>query len=387
MNWLSFIKPLVVCFILINVFFILFNNSKNFLSTNYWQTFDAQKKVFYDSQYKNKNFSSFIPDEVAYAYTGGALIRGENPVFNVPEAPPLGKYLIGLSAVLFNNPNIFITLIAGLSGLGMFYFVSRQVLGNSFVSLLPLAIMVIDPLYRNQYVYVPLFDLAHLLFLLTSLYFFNKGFISKHKTVRYFALASLFVGFFISTKFYSSGVPLIAAFLIVLVLNKNWHKLLTFFYTIWIPIAVLLATYLRVFAFNPSIREFFGIQKWIFVYWQGALILPFAAWELLLFNRWHTWWGGNAITSDNQWQLYWPIVTLLSFIAIIMYLLKKLPRKKAVEVLMAFTVTYGAFISAGTPTVRYFIIYLPILYILSIFLIQQFVYVYLEKRKIKRAEV
>ena len=122
---------------------ILYQNSRNFLSFNYWQQFPDLKKVFYGSQYKTKNFSGFIPDETAYSYVGGALIRGENPIFNIPEAPPLGKYLIGLSAILFNNPNIFIVLVAGLAGLGMLYLLSRQILGNSFLSLLPIAALPI----------------------------------------------------------------------------------------------------------------------------------------------------------------------------------------------------------------------------------------------------
>jgi hypothetical protein len=358
---------------------VVFQNKENFLSTDYWQKFPELKKEFYASQYKTKNYEAFIPDEIAYKYAGGALIQGENPVFNIPEAPPLGKYLIGLSAVLFNNPNIFIILFPGIGLVVMLTLLSRQILGNSFVSLLPVAAFVTEPLYWNQYKYVPLLDLAHLFFLITVFYFFNRG-LKKH-ALRNFALTSLFLGFFLATKFYSVGAPVVASFVIVIVLNTKWRLLFDLAKTLWIALVILLATYLRVFAFGVTFREFLGIQKWIFIYWKGALILPFTAWDLLLFNRWHTWWGERLIQSDSLWHIFWPIITIISFITIILYLLKKIQSKKEIEVLLAFIIFYGAFISIGTPTVRYFIIYLPFLYIVTFYALSELSR-YLHKRKL-----
>ncbi len=254
---------LLAGYILFSFTMTLHQNQNNFFSFNYWQNFPDLKKAFYASQYKTKNFSGFMPDEVAYSYTGGALIKGENPVFNIPEAPPLGKYLIGLSAILFNNPNIFIVLVSGIAGLVMFYLLSRQILGPSFLSLVPVAIWITEPLYRNQYAFVPLFDLAQFCFLVTAFYFFNKGLAGK--SLRFFAFACLFVGFFISTKFYSSGAPVLASFFIVLILNKYWKKLFELLKVIWIPVVVLLATYLRVFAFGATFREFSGNSEMDFL--------------------------------------------------------------------------------------------------------------------------
>lgn len=374
----KYLSILLVGYIVVTVGFILFQNQQNFLTFTYWQQFPELKKVFYGSQYKSKKHTGFIPDETAYSYVGGALIRGENPVFNIPEAPPLGKYLIGLSAVLFNNPNIFVVLLAGIAGLIMLYLLSRQILGPSFVSLLPVAILVSEPIYWRQYTFVPLFDLAQLCFLVTVFYFFNKGL--KKKTLLYFALANLFLGFFISTKFYASGAPIVASLFIVLLLNKYWRKLFDLFMTLWIPVVVLLSTYLRVFAFGVSPREFLGIQKWIFIYWQGALVLPFAVWDLLFFNRWHTWWDDRAILSDPQWHIGWPITAIISFVTIVLYLLNKIPKKKEIEILMAFVVCYGAFLSVGTPVARYFLIYVPFFYIITFYALQQ-LFIHLHKRK------
>lgn len=360
---------LIFLYILISFSIILFQNGSRFTTRNYWENFSKLKRVFYASQYKAKHYEAFIPDETAYSYAGGALIKGENPVFNIPEAPPLGKYLIGISVLIFDNSSTIVVLIAGIAGLIMLYLLGRQILGKSLLSLLPVAITLTEPLYRNQYTYTPLFDLLQLYFLLSIFYFFNKGL--QKKTVLFFILTNMFLGFFIATKFYSSGVPIILAFITVLVLNRYWRKLFILFMTLWIPIAILLASYLRVFAYNPSIRQFIGIQRWIFIYWQGAVMLPFTIWDLLLFNRWHTWWENHAILSDKQWNIFWPISTIISFITIIFYALKKVSHKKEIEVIMAFVIWYGAFLSVGLPTVRYFIIYLPFLYIITLYAIQQ----------------
>ncbi len=157
MRFSKIISLLLIGIIFFNLATTLYHNKDKFITFNYWQTFSEQKKTFYSSQYKTKKYEAFIKDEVAYSYVGGALIRGENPIFNIPEAPPLGKYLIGLSAIWFNNPNIFVTLAAGFLGLVMLYLLSRQVLGSSFISLLPVAAITTEPLYKNQYAFVPLF--------------------------------------------------------------------------------------------------------------------------------------------------------------------------------------------------------------------------------------
>ena len=147
--------------------------------------------------------------------------------------------------------------------------------------------------------------------------------------------------------------------------EKKKAIILTLF-TPLIPI-VLLLSYARVFAYGYTLKKLIGAQKWIFLYHQGQLIKPFSIWPLLLANKWYVWWGNIPVLSDSQWTIVWPIITIMSFLTMGLYLIRFIAKKPEVEVLMAWVVCYLLFFSVGQITVRYFVILLPILYIISVF--------------------
>jgi hypothetical protein len=134
-----------------------------------------------------------------------------------------------------------------------------------------------------------------------------------------------------------------------------------------VSLMVLLLSYIRVFSFGYTVSKFLGIQKWVYLYHNSFLILPFSVWPLLLFNQWYVWFGNKLVISDGQWLFTWPIITIISMITIILYLLKKIPKEKKLEVLMAWVFTYLLFLSFGQVFSRYFVILIPILYIISIY--------------------
>jgi len=341
-----------------------------YTNRNYWNHFPELKRVFLNSQYVNKYATGYIPDELAYAYSGGALIQGTSPILVLPEAPPLGKYMIGLSAVLFNNENIIIMLVCGVVGLFFIYLLGKQVFRYPVTALIPPLLLTLEPLYRNQFKYVPLFDIAHMMWLLISLYAFNKAFIAEKKDLRWFVICQIALGGFISTKFYMAGATIVAACLLVLLYNNNKAKLTKYVVTLPIAVIVLYLTYIRVLIIGYPFNRFLGIQRWIFNFWTGKLSLPFTVWPLIFLNQWHVWWGDDPILSDSQWRITWPLVTTLSFLTVFLYIFKKLPRKKEIEILLAFTITYGGFASIGQTSARYLVIYLPILYMVSVYLLE-----------------
>ena len=108
-----------------------------------------------------------------------------------------------------------------------------------------------------------------------------------------------------------------------------------------------------------------GIQKYIFEYHRSAFILPFSFWDLLLFNRWHTWWGTRAIANDINWTAFWPITTLLTATSVVFWLGKKIPFNKGEIVLTAWVICYSAMLSLGYTSTRYFLPLVPFLYILA----------------------
>lgn len=359
-----FLQVILVLIIVFNVGSVIWQYKDKYLSSNYWQNFSSLEKTFLDSQYVNKH-PKWIRDEVAFSYSGGKLIRGTSPVLVVPDAPPLGKYIIGLSVEIFNNDSIFI-LLSGILSLVILYLLSFQVLSNRILSIIPSLLLSFEPMFKNQFIYTPLLDLFQLVFLLCSFYFFNKGLTGK-KIFLFFALASLFLGFFIATKFFITGFVIIASFFMVLLYNKDKERIIKLTVTLPISLFVLLLSYVRVFAFGYNIHDFLGIQKWVFLYHKSFLILPLSVWPLLLFNKWYVWFGDKPVISDSQWLITWPILTVISIITTVLYIFKKIPKKKEFEILLSWFFAYMLFMSLGQTFSRYFVILIPVLYIISLY--------------------
>ena len=332
---------------------------------DYWQRFPALEKSYLSSQYVNKNPKGWIPDEAVNAYAGGALIRGVNPIYIIPDTPPLGKYLIGLSANIFNNEAIAVLLFAILS-LFLLYVISFSIFRSVTWALVVPLLVSSEKIFQNQLIYTPLYDMFQLAFLLTSFIFFNKALESK-KYILYFLLSNIALGLFISTKFFATGLTIVMAGVIVLLLRRMIRVFILYIVSSGVAVAVLLVSYLRAFVLNPDLHEYLGIQKWVFLYHKSQLILPFSIWPLMLLNRWHVWFGDKPVISDTQWQITWPIITIFSFISIALYLIKKIGHDIKIEILMAWVILYFLFFSFGQVTSRYFVILIPVLYMVSIF--------------------
>lgn len=365
------IKCILIGIIIFNIGTVIFSQQSKYASTDYWKRFPGLKQTYLDSQYANPHPKGFVPDEVVYAYSGGAFVLGVNPILIVPDAPPLGKYLIGLSVLMFQNENIII-LISGFISFLFLFLVGRQVLSSTILALIPPVILSFEPLFKNQFVYTPLFDIMQLAMVLMIFYFFNKGYVQKKNYLFFFVAANFLLGCFIATKFFISGITLFGAWFILLLLRREKKRFFMMLLLSPIPVLVLLASYLRVLVFGYTIRELVGIQKWVFIYHQGQLVKPFSLWPLLFLNQWYVWWGNKPILSDSQWLILWPVMTTIAFLTIIMYVTKKLPVKKEIEIFMIWILLYLGLFSIGQITVRYFIILLPIIYIVALYGIQQF---------------
>lgn len=356
---------LSVVFLLLISFNVISTIDKEYYSSTYWQRFPTLKQNFLDSQYANKHPKGWIPDEMAFSYSAGELIKGENPVFYVPDAPPTGKYLIGLSILLFNNENVVILLSAILS-LILLFFLSKQVFSSNLLALVPSLLFSFESIFKNQLKYMPLLDLFQLVFILAAFIFFNKAINSK-KSLIYFLLANVMIGLFISTKFFISGIVIYAAFYLILLLRKDWRKFVELTFTVPVAVFILLFSYVRVFAYGYNFHNFLGIQKWVFNYHKSFIILPFSVWPLLLLNKWYVWYGNNPVIKDSQWIISWPILTISGFVTLIISLIKKVKVNNNIQVLFAWIILYLAFLSTGESYSRYFIILIPFLYVITLY--------------------
>ena len=361
---------ILLAVIVFNVGSTVWKLRSTYFSSNYNASFLSLQKIYYDSIYKNKH-GGFVPDEVLYSYIGGALMKGKSPIFLNPEVPPLGTYIIGLSTVVFNNQYIVIVLFAALS-LYLIYLVGLQIYSSRFLALIPPLLFSFEPIFKNQLVYAPLLDIIQLTFLLSIFYFFNKALHSKNNFLLYIVLVNIFFDCFISTKFFGTGITVAFAVLFPLAIHKEWRRLMTTLITMPIAVIILYANYLKVLIDGYPLNKFLGIQKWILIYNEGHLMKPFSIWPLLLFNKWYQSFGKQSVSSDPQWLISWPFITIISLITIVISFIKKIS-KREVEIMFFWIISYLLLMSFVDASTRYFVILIPILYMIALYGIIEFV--------------
>src|SRR3989338_11667650 len=97
------ITILITLFLIVSItarLVYLLHPFSRFFSRSY--DYDFLENSYLHSQYVQEINPSWIPDEGVYSYAAGNYLQGGNPVLVDPSQPPLGKYFIGLSIILFS---------------------------------------------------------------------------------------------------------------------------------------------------------------------------------------------------------------------------------------------------------------------------------------------
>lgn len=349
---------------------------------NYHLQYEHLKDMYYNSQFVKKINPGIIPDEKIYAFGGGIFLKGINPILIVHDHPPLGRYIISLSILLFDNSSTIPFFLHIASAIGIFL-ISQNIFKNKFLSLIPTGIFINEPLYLTKFIFTPLLETIQLTFIIFGIYFFIKG-VSEKKFGRWFFLTSVMLGFVISTRFFVPGLFMIFTFASYIILNRILFSKRTALFIAYLPLAllILIASYARTIQLGYSIWQIFGIQKYIFFYQSSKLILPFSFWDLLLFNKWHTWWGDMRILSDSNWIVIWPISFLFSLLLLLFFLFRQEKLLTGEKIVLLWTIFYMAMLSAGTTTTRFFLPLSPFFYILSVSCLKR-IYFITNKKKVK----
>lgn len=341
-------------------------HGQDFTKKGYQELYPELKKAYYSSQYVNKINPGIMPDNTFESFVGGAFLKGTNPILIVHEHPPMGRYIIGLSILLFDNAATLIIPCLFLSLLGIFL-IAKLVLQNNFLSLIPVAIFANEPLFFSKFIYAPLLEPIQLMFIIYTIYFFIRGMMSKHAFL-WFILSSVMLGFVISIRFFILGAFLTLSLITSFISTKKIavKHLLQYIVSLPISIVVLLLAYTKTIQDGYSILQIFGVQKYIFFYHNSKIIEPFTFWDLILFNRWHTWWADRQIISDSVWNPFWPVVLVLVSLYIIAVVLRKMQFSLSEKIILCWVISYCVLLSIGTSTTRYFLPLVPFLYILSV---------------------
>lgn len=374
---------LCAIFFLIAVFrpiSILYKERQTFFGPGYSKIYTYLESSYYSSQYVKKENPGIMPDQTFEAFVGGAFLRGVNPIHIVHEHPPMGRYIIAFSILLFDNASTLILPLLVLS-LIICFLIAKIILKNSLLALIPVAIFSNDPLFISKLQYSPLLEPIQLPFILLSLYFFIRG-IKDRKSFRWFALASLMVGFVISIRFFILGMMLFFAMLLYFVIKKRFNKKFIYF-VISVPISliVLFASYAKTMLDGYSLWQILGVQKYLFYYHQTKLENSFSFWDLILFNRWHTWWGNRSIIHDNTWFIAWPMAVFSTFSFLIASFMKIIHMNEEEKFLSIWVLVYCGLLSIGNSTTRYFLPLVPVLYILMISFLVRIIYSHISLKK------
>ncbi len=343
----------LIIFFAAQLLFRIYNYRSVYLtpfSASYWQY------RYLHSQWVVPNSQDSIGDDGLYTYAGWRYIHGSDPTLLNAELPPFGKYMIGLSEVIFRNQNIF-SLFSGLFVLGAFYLLNRFLFKDALLAFIPVVFFSCEPLFYTQ-LRTPLLDNLYLGLFFMVLYFFLR---------KQYIMSAIFFGLMAATKSaVTTFAVIIFVMLIYLFLTKQKDVFKKYVFSLFVAAGVFLLTYIVYFLHGHSLRAFLGVQKYIIVFYEkgakGSLITP---WEMILTGKWHTWWGVSLPVEG--WHIGWVLLFIFTLYAL--YLMIKKRYTRPFLLIAIWIPVYLAFLSLIPTWPRYLLLALPFMYNLSIWTI------------------
>jgi predicted membrane-bound dolichyl-phosphate-mannose-protein mannosyltransferase len=321
------------------------------------------KSLYQRSQFaeKTENRQAIIEDWDLYAYAGYEYITsGRLDKINV-EHPPLGKYVFGLSLLLFNNP-LIVQIPLAFVFLLLSYLIADKVLKNKLASFIVPIGLLNEGLVREQ--------ISHSLlglFEATAAALFIWLVISKKdKTSKQQLILGVILGMMASIKYPAAAMILGLSYGAQEIINSgrrinikkialvSWSALLVFVLSYW-PLLISQ-----------------GINGWIHVQTKAIRIhlshVPeyplLAPVRVMLLNQWPVWFDSKKpFWPVSEWRWSW-ILLMLSLIYSPAALWIKRKKIKPWLTMILFVWGYFIFINTRLFFPRYLLILLPYLYLL-----------------------
>lgn len=362
------LKKIIFALLLIifaaNICFRVASYSKEYITrfdAGYWNT------RYLQSQWVVSGSKNPIGDDGLYAYAGWQYIHGSNPTLLNAEIPPLGKYIIGIGEIVFQNQNILMLLI-GLSCLGILYLLNLKLFKDKLLAFLPVFLFSFDQLFYSQ-LRAPYLDTMYLLFLLLTLLFTVKK--------KYF-LASFFLGCFASMKFPAGSLFLVLP-MVAWVFLYDRRQIKKFLVSLLLWPGVFLASYAMYFVHGGSVIGFLGVQKWIVhFYATGVKAVPGTVYPMILFGTWYTWFAGAVKVSE--WNILWVVSFIGSIFAAIPLVRSWFTvhssqfKDQNMMLILLWVLSYLVFLTFTPVFPRYLLLLLPFMYNLTIWFLVKYVF-------------
>lgn len=349
----------VVCIILAAYIALVLYANRALLSSRfdkaYWQDRYEQ------SQWRLPLSDRVIGDDGLYLYEGYRLIRGGDPTISNAEMPPLGKYLIGTSIVLFGNGHIY-GLIITLLLLLTTYILAKKILKETFLALAAAMLLATDPLITNQYTLTMMDALQALLLViyLALLARIENG----RRHVFYILVSGLTLGLFSGTKL-PVLTPLlgIAGIWHLFTQSKKTQDIILFLIGV---AAGYLLPYTVYFFQGHTVMDWLKIQKWIVMFYRQGNISPtWGSSITTLLTGYYQNLFSHAWERAAEWSPVWGLLTLATPAAIVAWI--KTKKKETLSLLIPSIALIIIGIYAIIPFwTRYLVVILPLLYIAGI---------------------
>lgn len=331
----------------------------------YLQPYDASYwQVRYEESGWAKGWEQVEPigDAELYAYAGWRQIQGDDPTKINAEMPPLGKYFLGLSILLFKN-QYFASLIFGVLFLLLTFFISQKMLLDLSWSLIPVFLLSLDGLFREDLA-TSMLDLPFAVFVTLSVYFLLKG----RESPRWYPALAVSLAAVSATKMYLAGFALtgvITLYLIFLLIVFRYKDILWFLLSLSVFLIVYFGSYAVYFFNNHNLWDFKYLHFWVrhFARVQVTNYPPLEILRILYLGQWKTWWGGSGVVTVQSWNPLWTAGGILAPLAGIFGLLKN---NLDLLVLSLWIMTFLGMYSFGIPYPRYLLPILPAIYILLV---------------------
>jgi len=217
---------------------------------------------------------NFVSDADIYALAGWLYIHGVPPSeFNF-EHPPLAKFFIGISEVLFRSPTS-INAFFGLATLLVVYLLSIRLFGKTVFALIPVYMLSLEKLFLGA-ARTSTLDIYSAFFISLSVLMF----LYTVKNPKLFPALSLVIGLGVACKWEAAFI--ILAFIVFLLLDRAWMKLGYFMASLPLALLTYAMAYTTYFLSGHSFLEFLALQisiyKFYTPYTRGALTI----WRILL---------------------------------------------------------------------------------------------------------
>ncbi len=341
-------KNLPVLFLVLAAVFFCFYILQN--KERYMRPYDYDYfgRLYSESQYvKGQLSKGGIGDDGLYAFAGHYYISGGDISQVNFENPPLGKYLIGLSAILFNN-ELVINLIYALALFFIVYKLSLCLDNHKNIAALAVLWMSIDPLITNHFA-ISLLDLPMTVFFLLGIYCYVRAWPKPSNKWLLFSAFSFAISF-VCRFFPFLPVVLLILSLALVKKGKGYAGTYTLFWVTLLPIIYLFSHASYLF-YHPSLIDFLRYQKWI-IDWR--LTNPVKIGNIiptLFTGRYQSWWGNNSWLVAPDWSILTPIALIFGMAGFFSWR-HKFPH----AVLFFLVISFLIYVAVGTVGVAKFIL-------------------------------